>query len=100
MINSSIRPQDPEQFGNAVGTKEDPAGKGGPIVFPNPASSRLSIRDIDPATSVEVFNALGERVYAARSPQGIDIGHWNEDVYYVRTDYGSAVHSTRFTVQH
>lgn len=88
------------QYGNAVGMKEDPAGKGGPIVFPNPVSSRLSIRHIDPETSIGVFNALGERVYATRSPQGIDVGHWNEGVYFVRTDNGSAVHTTRFTVQH
>ncbi len=88
------------QFGNAVGMEEDPAGKGGPIVFPNPVASRLNIRDIDPGTSIEVFSALGERLFATRSPQAIDVGRWNEGVYFVRTDNGSEVHTTRFTVQH
>ncbi len=88
------------QFGNAVGMNDPRLGSATPIAFPNPASSIVHVGAQGHRGPIEVFNALGERVLATSAPRGIDVSAWNEGVYFVRTDTGSRITTSRFTVQH
>lgn len=75
-----------------------PGTQGQGVVFPNPASDRITLNGTPTNASVEVFDALGQRIHSARAST-IDVSAWSNGVYYLRMLDGAAG-GARLVVQH
>ncbi|QQR86061.1 MAG: T9SS type A sorting domain-containing protein [Flavobacteriales bacterium] len=52
-------------------------------VYPNPANELVTLRGIGSNAQVEVFDALGQRIIAARS-NSLDVSAWSEGIYFAK----------------
>ncbi|MCY1304256.1 hypothetical protein D9M70_540020 [compost metagenome] len=63
------------------------------IVYPNPATDRLTIKtkDLSAGARVEICNAVGQRVYGAAISEdnAIDLSSFSQGLYFVKVVDGN-----------
>lgn len=63
-------------------------------IFPNPTSGILNINSIDVASSIEIFNVIGEKVYSGNLVKGnnsIDLSVLSNGAYFVKMNSNNQV---------
>ena len=62
-------------------------GKTGRVeVFPNPSTSRISLKNLDPDSMITVIDVKGNKIYSSRNKtdhQDIDVNNWEKGLYLV-----------------
>lgn len=67
---------------------------GGMIVYPNPATSMVTIELVDPSCLggiLDVYNQLGQRVTTMRitsQAMQLDVSGWGRGIYFIRVSGG------------
>lgn len=90
-----------------VGVDEKPIAESTFVVYPNPASDRVTIQLLEavvPGTMVRISNATGQLVYATRNPAGksvsLETGQLEEGIYIVEVSApGRATISQKLIIQ-
>lgn len=55
------------------------------LAYPNPARDRITLNKVASGTTVEFFDALGQRVFTTRG-RSIDVSAWSEGIYFVKVE--------------
>ncbi len=75
------------KFKVPMNTKEAPLLSKQPVVFPNPASSFFSIKNMEGVNAVFLLNSFGQRVYEFGSElDSLDVSAFPPGIYYVMID--------------
>ncbi len=67
-------------------------------VYPNPAKDVLNVNAKN-ITEVEIFNLVGQKVYAGKSASSITISHLDKGVYVVKVTADGKTQTTKFIKQ-
>lgn len=78
------------------------ASNSGISLFPNPSNGNVTI-SLDAASSVMIFNTIGEAVMSMQLAQGnhtIDLTNFSEGIYFVRAQNANGASTQRLVISH
>jgi hypothetical protein len=71
-------------------------------MFPNPASSRVTLRSLKLNTTINIFDGMGKLVHSTNfdneNEQTVDTSKWTRGVYVIVIEDGSNVSTTRLVL--